>query len=641
MKHTKLILVVISIFICIVLFSCRSSVRNSATPLLPELQQAESIMYESPDSAFRLLQSMPIPPPSDRLQYATWALFTTQARYKLYMQQSDSLINIAYDFFMKQGDTQRKALALYYKGAICKEQQQIEEAHKYFLQAAEEVEKTPDYQLGYLIHIEVTDTYGRKDLNEYALKSAQKACEYAIKSKNSGYIRSALVYQARIYNNIGNLKESINDYKRAISFTGEDRFLNAINSELAFLYNQVGRSDSALYYVRKIVSQNKKFGIKEEAAGYLVSGETYYNIGKIDSAIYYFQQALTDSNISISQITDAHQQLYFAYKQKKDYRSAADHCFEMSWYLDSLHRADKSRALIEIQEKYDQQKLINEKNALQMKKDAVVRNALIGLAAVLLLIAVLVYAYQKKLLRKERRIQEAEEEIRFKSVRIQENEQVINQNRKRMQELEEQMEADKGMQEELEEQRKALAEIARHSERLAVENRNLQQDIDGMSATLKEKSVELEQLDVLSKENLRLHDREWFLSSLLLENDETLRRLKQSPHYIREEEWKAIKRSVDRLFDHFTHRLATAIPSLTENELQLCCLIKLHFSNPAIASMLAIESASVSKRKFRLKERIIQKTGGGAVGPPWSSGCGTSKVSNVHIGQNKKKVIRK
>jgi hypothetical protein len=116
-------------------------------------------------------------------------------------------------------------------------------------------------------------------------------------------------------------------------------------------------------------------------------------------------------------------------------------------------------------------------------------------------------------------------------------------------------------------------------------------------------------LDALSKENLRLHDREWYLSSLLLENDETLRSLKQSPRYIRDEEWAGIKRSIDRLFDHFTRRLATAIPSLTENELQLCCLIKLHFSNPAIASMLAIESASVSKRKFRLKERIIQQTG--------------------------------
>ena len=587
--------------------------QNSATPLLPELQQAESIMYESPDSALRLLQSMPVPQPSDRLQYATWALLTTQARYKLYMQQSDSLISIAYDFFMKQGDTQRKALALYYKGAICKEQQQIEEAHKYFLQAAEEVEKTTDYQLGHLIYVGLADTYAYQHLNEYALKAAQEAHRYAIASKSYNYISSALVLQARICSSLTKYNESIEYYKKAMSFA-KDKQRNGIKCELASVYNKVRDYDSALYYVREMMDLNNEYSVRENAAGYLVSGETYYNIGKIDSAIYYFQQTLTACDVNITQITDAHQQLYFAYKQKKDYQSAAEHCFEMSWYLDSLHRADKSRALIEIQEKYDQQKLINEKNALKMKKDAVVRNALVGLVAALLLIAVLVYAYQKKLLRKERHIQEAEEEIRSKSVRIQENEQTISLNRKRMQELEEQMEADKGMQEELEEQRKALTEIARHNDRLEEENRSLQRDIDGMSVMLKEKSVELEQLDVLSKENLRLHDREWFLSSLLLENDETLRHLKQSPHYIREEEWEVVKRSIDRLFDHFTRRLAAAIPSLTENELQLCCLIKLHFSNPAIASMLAIEAASVSKRKFRLKERIIQKTG------TWSAG---------------------
>ena len=595
------------------LLSCGNHAKPSATPLLPELQQAESIMYESPDSALRLLQSMPVPQPSDRLQYATWALLTTQARYKLYMQQSDSLISIAYDFFMKQGDTQRKALALYYKGAICKEQQQIEEAHKYFLQAAEEVEKTTDYQLGYLIYGELANTYAYQDLNEYALKAAYKSYEYATISNNSIYISSALVYLARINGSLSKSKDAIKYYKKALS-VAESKQQSGINGELASMYNEIKNYDSAFYHVREMLDLKKKCNIKENAAGYLISGETYYNIGKTDSAIYYFQQALTDSDISLSQIVGVHQRLYFAYKHKNDYRLAAEHCFEMSWYLDSLHRADKSRALIEIQEKYDQQKLINEKNALKMKKDAVVRNALVGLVAALLLIAVLVYAYQKKLLRKERHIQEAEEEIRSKSVRIQENEQTISLNRKRMQELEEQMEADKGMQEELEEQRKALTEIARHNDRLEEENRSLQRDIDGMSVMLKEKSVELEQLDVLSKENLRLHDREWFLSSLLLENDETLRHLKQSPHYIREEEWEVVKRSIDRLFDHFTRRLAAAIPSLTENELQLCCLIKLHFSNPAIASMLAIEAASVSKRKFRLKERIIQKTG------TWSAG---------------------
>ncbi|WP_288911237.1 hypothetical protein [uncultured Bacteroides sp.] len=53
------------------LLSCGNHAKPSATPLLPELQQAESIMYESPDSALRLLQSMPVPQSSDRLQYAT------------------------------------------------------------------------------------------------------------------------------------------------------------------------------------------------------------------------------------------------------------------------------------------------------------------------------------------------------------------------------------------------------------------------------------------------------------------------------------------------------------------------------------------------------------------------------------------
>ena len=590
------------------LLSCNRPVQDSSAPLLPELQQAEAIMYASPDSALRLLQSMSVPQPSDRLQYATWALFTTQARYKLYMQQSDSLINIACDYFLKQGDAQRRALALYYKGIICKEQQQIEEPQKYFLQAAEEVEKTTDYQLGHLIYGELANTYAYQNLIEYALKAAYKSYEYAALSDNSKYISSALVYLARINGTLGKSKEAIKYYKKALS-SAQGKQQSGINGELASMYNEIKNYDSAFYHVREMLELKEKYNIKESAAGYIISGEAYYDIGKTDSAIYYFQQALTDSDISISQIAGVHQRLYFAYKHKNDYRLAAKHCFEMSWYLDSLHRADKSRALIEIQEKYNQQKLINEKNALTMKKDAVVRNALIGLAAALLLIAVLVYAYQKKLLRKERRIQEAEEEIRSKSIRIQENEQTISLNRKRMQELEEQMVADKGMQEELEEQRKALAEIGRQNERLEEENRHLQRDIDGMSATLKEKSVELAQLDALSKENLRLHDREWYLSSLLLENDETLRSLKQSPRYIRDEEWAGIKRSIDRLFDHFTRRLAAAIPSLTENELQLCCLIKLHFSNPAIASMLAIESASVSKRKFRLKERIIQQTG--------------------------------
>ena len=599
------------------LLSCNHPAEPSAVSLLPELQQAEAIMYASPDSALRLLQSMPVPQPSDRLQYATWALFTTQARYKLYMQQSDSLINIACDYFLKQGDAQRRALALYCKGAICKEQQQIEEAHTYFLQAAEEVEKTTDNQLGYLIYGGLADTYAYQDLSEYALKAAEQSYLYADREGDSRYIASALIVLARINSTSSNFTNAAELYKKAIVMAnGNKRYqvANGATTELIGIYCLLGELDSVRYYTKQFLSLQEEHNLCANSAQYSVLGEAYRLMNKTDSAYFYLKRAIETSSGNMYIQRGIYRRLLDLSQEKNDYKNATIYGNKLIECQDSIYLLDKSKEIVEIQEKYNQQKLINEKNALTMKKDAVVRNALIGLAAALLLIAVLVYAYQKKLLRKERRIQEAEEEIRSKSVRIQENEQTINLNRKRMQELEEQMAADKGMQEELEEQRKALAEIGRQNERLEEENRHLQCDIDGMSATLKEKSVELAQLDALSKENLRLHDREWYLSSLLLENDETLRSLKQSPRYIRDEEWAGIKRSIDRLFDHFTRRLVTAIPSLTENELQLCCLIKLHFSNPAIASMLAIESASVSKRKFRLKERIIQQTGG------WSSG---------------------
>lgn len=99
---------------------------------MPELVQAEAIMYEHPDSALHILQEMQIPATSQELEHATWALLMTQAKYKNYIKQSDSLVNIAYSYFMKREDMQRKALVLYSKGGILYENKNIEEAQKFF-----------------------------------------------------------------------------------------------------------------------------------------------------------------------------------------------------------------------------------------------------------------------------------------------------------------------------------------------------------------------------------------------------------------------------------------------------------------------------------------------------------------------------
>ena len=107
--------------------------RPATSELCTELQRAEALMYPHPDSALHILQAMDVP--GDELNRATWALFTTQAKYKLYQTQSDSLINIALPYFMQYGDAQRKALALYYRAALYKEHKDIEKVQEFYYQA--------------------------------------------------------------------------------------------------------------------------------------------------------------------------------------------------------------------------------------------------------------------------------------------------------------------------------------------------------------------------------------------------------------------------------------------------------------------------------------------------------------------------
>ena len=108
---------IIAVSVIFLFFAACSSKEHSSVSLA-ELIQAETVMYEYPDSALHILQNMKMPDAAQKLEHATWALLMTQAKYKMYIEQNDSLANIAYNYFMKQEDAQRKALVLYLKGEI-------------------------------------------------------------------------------------------------------------------------------------------------------------------------------------------------------------------------------------------------------------------------------------------------------------------------------------------------------------------------------------------------------------------------------------------------------------------------------------------------------------------------------------------
>ena len=178
-------------------------------------------MYEYPDSALHILQNMKMPDAAQKLEHATWALLMTQAKYKMYIEQNDSLANIAYNYFMEQEDAQRKALVLYLKGEIFHDNRNIEEAQNSLLRATTYAEKTNDYQLCHLIYAELGCIYILRFYKEYAIEAFNKSYQYALQSQNCKYIIASLIYLGRTYGQLERFNQSIEYYQKAIEIAKE------------------------------------------------------------------------------------------------------------------------------------------------------------------------------------------------------------------------------------------------------------------------------------------------------------------------------------------------------------------------------------------------------------------------------------
>ena len=493
------------ISIIISLISCTHN-KNYPTAFQPELAKAEAMMYRYPDSALHILQGIQPDIPSENEQYATWALLMTQAQYKNQIEQSDSLINIAYSYFTKHDNAQRKALALYYKGILRHESHHAEDALSFYLEAATEIEKTNDYQLGFLINSEVGLMYLYRKLNDYAMEYFEKAHHNAELSDNQTYIAFSFIYIARAFSQKKQYNKAIEYYEKAIKIGQVNNYptiLASAMNETSFLFLKTGENKKALQYAKDCIK------IKKTDQRIFSLGDTYRYLKMYDSAYFYLNQACLSPNIHTAR--SAYQALYYISQEEKDYKKAVEYSNKLWFYQDSIGKTDRNKALIEMQEKYDQQKIINENNLSQIKKDRIIRNVLIALIILSFIIAITNYLYQRKIVSQKQEISEKEEKIRYFTMKIHENETLINRNKMRIEELTIQMEGSLEIKEQWKEQNKIRQEIQQQNETLKLENNNLQNHISNYAQSLKEKSKELEAMEHPSKENQYLHKREAFM----------------------------------------------------------------------------------------------------------------------------------
>ena len=397
--------------------------RPATGELCTELQRAEALMYPYPDSALHILQTMDMP--GDELNRATWALFTTQAKYKLYQTQSDSLINIALPYFLENGDTQRKALTLYYRAALYKEHKDIEKAQEFYYQAIKEVEKTEDYVLGHLIYAGLGGLYLYRDLIDYAKEVYNKAYDYAQMANNKKAIIASCMYLGRIEKELHNYNKAIVYYNEAITLSKEinasEMLVSALN-DLALGYMYSKDFQNALHYIKESIKIAEKDSLEINESRYTTIGQIYLKLNQLDSAEFYIKKALTSSNVY--RLENAYITLHNIYNKKNLYKEASSSLAKAWIYNDSITKLDKSRTLIEMQEKYDQQK-VKDEAAMEIRLQKQRTQTTIGIIIVVVLLAG-IYArhrYRQRIAR----LAEAEERIDTLSRMLEEAQQATDE----------------------------------------------------------------------------------------------------------------------------------------------------------------------------------------------------------------------
>ncbi|MFA6876879.1 MAG: hypothetical protein WCQ87_09640, partial [Parabacteroides sp.] len=189
-KKYVLFLVATSLF-----FACQRD--ELASPLLV---QAEQLMQQHPDSALALLDITRHSIRKSSLDNAIWCLLITEAEDKCHIEQpSDSIINIAVNYFQQYRKSKKYMLSLYYKGCVLENLSQKDSAVAYYKKALKVAYYKPSSANLLLIYSRMGALFASMHLQPEALNAYQNVSWYAAQINDSSSIAHAYINIGRIY----------------------------------------------------------------------------------------------------------------------------------------------------------------------------------------------------------------------------------------------------------------------------------------------------------------------------------------------------------------------------------------------------------------------------------------------------------
>lgn len=114
-----------------------------------------------------------------------------------------------------------------------------------------------------------------------------------------------------------------------------------------------------------------------------------------------------------------------------------------------------------------------------------------------------------------------------------------------------------------------------------------------------------EELSSLRMQEAMLREKDALMREELLKRIHVLDKLQGEGHIrLSEEDWKDIRLMLDSTYPDFTQKLRNHFPTLTEKDINFCCLVKINMNLQSLSDIYCISGNSVSRRKLRLKEKL-------------------------------------
>lgn len=537
----------------------------------PTLQEADSLVEDAPEKALSLLRkdSAAICGQGKAGVMGLW-LLKTHAEDKLYVTHlSDSIMQEVVEYYDAHGTPAQRAQAHYVLGRVYCDMRLPGTAISSFKKVlGVRGEDADTYLYKYKAATWLGTLFEEKRLWRDAMAIEKRAYVYAKRSGRKAPVIYSLRDIGRMYGHQGKGELAIPYYCKASTI--------ALKTRNAYLYNMVEEELAGLYIANGMMAEARKSlstPVVEEAdvdediaARYAIWGLFYERNSKPDSALYFYKKSLPYGDLGFRK--EVYANIASLYRRMGNYEESASYAVLYKTMADSLKRAEMAED--ENLMDYVEESLSANKEKMKVMRQ---RTKLAIIVAILVLILVPLGAYTLYAFRK-RKIERQLQHERLKAYRGK-----MNDSRKR----------DK-------EELSALRERLNNSSHAMI---NMQQELLQTTERLVAKEEEVRDLRKRQQE-LKITGLQRAECYGKFHDDKFLPALK---------DFVELQQVLDDTYDNFTSKLKELIPAIREEELWVCCMIKMGMTPVRMCKVLSCNPNYLSMMRKRLYKKIFHQEG--------------------------------